>query len=342
MTVGVTWPYNSRAYDQGISSVNALPQRILGGAALAGVALACAWTLCVNLDGLTANEASSTRGDRLPVAAGRSNKLAVMQAPELASARIAALPFDSRFSAAFTTGVPESTFRLASVEQPDARQQGPVRRLARTESLPHGTSRARRSAAPAATNQQAASDTWSPPADHRSIFQRLFGTSSASPSIFAKLFGAPSSNKVELAYASADTDGMTAGTTGGLYDRQTAVYDISAHVVYLPNGTALEAHSGLGDQLDDPDSAHERNRGVTPPDVYTLRPREHLFHGVAALRLIPVDESKVFGRSGLLAHTFMLGPNGQSNGCVSFKDYSAFLQAYENGEITKLAVVAHL
>ena len=42
MTVGVTWPYNSRAYDQGISSVNALPQRILGGAALAGVALACA------------------------------------------------------------------------------------------------------------------------------------------------------------------------------------------------------------------------------------------------------------------------------------------------------------
>ena len=79
-----------------------------------------------------------------------------------------------------------------------------------------------------------------------------------------------------------------------------------------------------------------------PPDVYNLRPREHLFHGVAALRLIPVDETKVFGRSGLLAHTFMLGPNGQSNGCVSFRDYNAFLQAYQNGEITKLAVVTHL
>ena len=30
------------------------------------------------------------------------------------------------------------------------------------------------------------------------------------------------------------------------YDRQTAVYDICAHTVYLPDGTRLEAHSGLG------------------------------------------------------------------------------------------------
>jgi len=342
MTVGVTWPYSSRAYDQGISSVNALPQRILGGAALAGVALACAWTICVNLGGPQANGASPTRGDRLAMA-GRGDKLAVMPAPELTSANTSAVPFDTRFSAAFTPGVPESTFQLASVEQSDVRQLQPARRLARSESLPHGAPHGQRAAAPAASaNQQTASNTWSPPADHRGIFARLFGGSSASPSIFAKLFGSPSSDKVELAYASADTDGMTAGTTGGLYDRQTAVYDISAHIVYLPNGTALEAHSGLGGDLDDPGTAKERDRGVTPPDIYTLRPREHLFHGVAALRLIPVDESKVFGRSGLLAHTFMLGPNGQSNGCVSFRDYDAFLKAYENGEITKLAVVAHL
>ena len=32
----------------------------------------------------------------------------------------------------------------------------------------------------------------------------------------------------------------------------TAVYDISARVVYLPDGERLEAHSGLGDKLDDP------------------------------------------------------------------------------------------
>jgi hypothetical protein len=336
MTVGVTWPYSSRAYDPGISSVNALPQRILGGAALAGVALACAWTLCVNLGGLQTNDASAARGDRL-VVAGRGDKLAVRQAPEFASANASALPFDTRFSAAFTPGIPE-TFRLASVEQPDVRLPGPVRRLARSESLPHGASRARRSAAaPARSEPQAAVATWSPPADHRSIFARLFGGPDSSPSIFAKLFG-ESPAKVELAYASADTSGMTAG----LYDRQTAVYDISAHKVYLPNGTALEAHSGLGSELDDPSSAAMRDRGVTPPDLYTLRPREHLFHGVAALRLIPVDDNKVFGRSGFLAHTYMLGPNGQSNGCVSFRNYDAFLKAYQSGEISKLAVVAHL
>jgi hypothetical protein len=38
----------------------------------------------------------------------------------------------------------------------------------------------------------------------------------------------------------------------------------------------------------------------------------------------------------------MLGPNGDSNGCVSFKDYDAFLQAYVRGEVKRLTVVARL
>ena len=38
----------------------------------------------------------------------------------------------------------------------------------------------------------------------------------------------------------------------------------------------------------------------------------------------------------------MLGPNGDSNGCVSFKDYEAFLQAYQNGQVKRLAVVASM
>ena len=81
--------------------------------------------------------------------------------------------------------------------------------------------------------------------------------------------------------------------------------------------------------------------GVTPPHVYELTPREALFHGVAALRLTPVGgEDKIFGRSGLFAHTYMLGPNGDSNGCVSFRDYYAFLHAYSNRGIKRLAVVA--
>ena len=126
------------------------------------------------------------------------------------------------------------------------------------------------------------------------------------------------------------------------YDRYTAVYDISARVVYLPDGTRLEAHSGLGQALDNPRYVAERAVGPTPPHVYELTLRESLFHGVQALRLNPVGDGGIYGRGGLLAHPFMLGPNGDSNGCVSFKDYQAFLRAYQNGQIKKLAVVAKM
>jgi hypothetical protein len=127
---------------------------------------------------------------------------------------------------------------------------------------------------------------------------------------------------------------------GQTYDQLTAVYDISAHTVYLPNGTKLEAHSGLGDRIDDPRFVDERDRGATPPGVYQLTLRESLFHGVQALRLNPIGGGFTFNRVGLLAHPYMLGPNGDSNGCVSFKAYDAFLHAFASGEVKHLAVVA--
>jgi hypothetical protein len=160
------------------------------------------------------------------------------------------------------------------------------------------------------------------------------------PSIFERLFGKPS--PLTLAYASPDDAGLTDGHSviGGRYDQWTAVYDISAHTVYMPDGTRLEAHSGRGGMLDDPRYVDQKMRGATPPDVYDLVLRESPFHGVQAIRLIPVDEHRVFGRSGLLAHTYMLGPNGDSFGCVSFRNYNAFLQAYLSHRIKRLVVVA--
>jgi hypothetical protein len=125
-------------------------------------------------------------------------------------------------------------------------------------------------------------------------------------------------------------------------DSRAAVYDIAAHTVYLPNGERLEAHSGLADKLDDPRYINVRMRGPTPPNVYELALREQLFHGVRAIRLNPVDDGKMFGRDGMLAHTYMLGANGQSNGCVSFRDYQKFLQAFLRGEVERLVVVTHL
>jgi hypothetical protein len=126
------------------------------------------------------------------------------------------------------------------------------------------------------------------------------------------------------------------------YDNLTAVYDISARAVYMPNRAKLEAHSGMGALMDDPRYVSERNVGATPPNVYNLKPRERLFHGVKALRMIPQDDNGTLGRAGLLAHSYMLGPNGDSNGCVSIKNYDKFLRAFQNGEIKRLVVVASL
>jgi hypothetical protein len=125
-------------------------------------------------------------------------------------------------------------------------------------------------------------------------------------------------------------------------DNRTAVYDITGHTVHMPNGERLEAHSGLGAGFDNPASYRQRMRGVTPPNVYRLTMRERLFHGVAAIRLTPLDVGAMYGRDGMLAHTYMLGPRGESNGCVSFRDYSKFLAAFRRGEVTRMIVVARM
>ncbi|MDK4733822.1 tlde1 domain-containing protein [Rhizobium sp. CNPSo 3490] len=122
-----------------------------------------------------------------------------------------------------------------------------------------------------------------------------------------------------------------------------AIYDIENSTVYLPNGERLEAHSGLGKMRDNPRFVDKKMRGPTPPHTYVLTMREALFHGVEALRLTPVEGSDaIYDRVGLLAHTYMLGKNGDSNGCVSFKDYKRFLAAYKRGEIKQLVVVPRL
>jgi hypothetical protein len=126
------------------------------------------------------------------------------------------------------------------------------------------------------------------------------------------------------------------------YDSRTAVYDISAKAVYLPSGVALEAHSGLGALMDDPDHVDRRMVGATPPATYDLKPREKPFHGVRALRMTPVEGTSALGRVGLLTHNYLLGPRGDSNGCVSIKDYDRFIKAYDNGEFNRLVVVPNL
>jgi hypothetical protein len=173
------------------------------------------------------------------------------------------------------------------------------------------------------------------PADTRSFFDKLFGVQSTPAPGPVLAYAAPESSPRELAPGVKLSPAPTAAEPG------TALYDISARVVYMPNGERLEAHSGLGEKMDDPRFVHVRMHGATPPGTYDLTEREKPFHGVRAIRLNPVGGSAaVHGRAGLLAHTYMLGPNGQSNGCVSFRQYDKFLQAYLRGEVKRLVVVA--
>ncbi len=175
-------------------------------------------------------------------------------------------------------------------------------------------------------------------ADNRGFFEKLFG-GSQQPAGQTLAYARPDDGVIGAA-PKYNQSGVASGAPANV-ERYTAIYDISAHTVILPNGEKLEAHSGLGARLDDPRHVHEKMRGATPPHVYELEPRKDLFHGVQALRLNPIGgEGAVYGRTGLLAHTFMLGPNGDSNGCVSFRNYNRFLQAYQNGEVKRLLVVA--
>ena len=188
---------------------------------------------------------------------------------------------------------------------------------------------------PAASRVAQAAPEPAKPAETGSIFDKLFGFKREQPAGPVLAYANPEDGAVKT------SPGMVANAVAPASDKFTAIYDISARMVYLPNGTKLEAHSGLREYLDDPRYVNVRMHGATPPATYELKLRESLFHGVRALRLTPVD-GNVFGRAGLLAHSFMLGPNGDSNGCVSFRDYDAFLQAYLSGAVKRLTVVARL
>ena len=148
-------------------------------------------------------------------------------------------------------------------------------------------------------------------------------TKPSEPGIFDKLFGDP--DRAAKAVLAANPN--------------TVLYDIARRAVYLPDGVKLEAHSGYGQYMDDLESMHRKDVGVTPPNVYAVSFREKPFHGVRALRMKPVGGGNMYGRDGILAHSFLLGDAGASNGCISVRDYDKFLQAYEDGKFTQIIVV---
>ena len=274
----------------------------------------------------------------LPAVASRMASLP----PDTATPRVARLPpvapelASAPLAAATRSSLPPPASKLASLPPdpvtPDAVPLPPRRPAGLTESLPALPAEAAR--APAAE--------LSPPTVERDhdVARPAPGETTVQPTVAsapaAAAPGQPDNRNIFQRILGAFSQ-LSAPSAGG----GTAVYDIAAHTVYMPNGERLEAHSGLGSNLDDPRSFSQKNRGVIPPQTYALQPREQLFHGVAALRLNPVGGGDMYGRVGMLAHTYMLGPRGDSNGCVSFKDYDKFLAAYQRGVVSRLVVVAH-
>jgi len=350
------------AYNHRNSSRKANPYTIVGGAFVTCLVLGCAWTVYANVFGASVYPVANLGNFDVAVvkrqatpavpsaAPAFDDVFAALSAPAPLSSAPAnltlgpSLTFNDRFAASSPQGEaprpPPADRQVAALAPPPS----PDRQVAQMARLP-----APRPADAGSAKNASASVREMTQSAKAAVLAAV--AEKEKPTIFEKLFGKLKLSGSTLAYASADASAtgsigptQNAALGGSVpYDRSTAVYDIAAHTVYMPDGTKLEAHSGLGSKLDDPKFVHVKMTGATPPHVYDLEPREALFHGVPALRLTPVGgDDAIFGRTGLLAHTYMLGPNGDSNGCVSFKDYNAFLNAYRNGEIKRLAVVARL
>lgn len=276
---------------------------------------------------------------RAPPAPERVAQIPVAQKPvtQEAAPTLAALPVPAADAAlSVKPSAPAARVALTvplPVRRPDAFRYEPRMQTARAATGRIATaSTARASAEPTRSVFSAAVT------DNRNFFEKMFDLPGSGPS-------QPASSEPAMAYAGLDSGAVDSAARrrvvpGPVSEPGVAVYDISAATVTLPSGEVLEAHSGLGVAQDNPDYVHVRMRGATPPGVYDLREREALFHGVRAIRLTPVGGSAaIHGRDGILAHTYMLGPSGASNGCVVFRNYTRFLQAYLRGEVRRLVVV---
>lgn len=335
-----------------------ISQNCLGGAALAAVVLACCWTLYTNIFAASIypvasrSDAPLVKRASAPLAREAApqpretvvRKIDVAAAEETTGSIPRATPgslfdpasFDSSRIAFTPIAQISFTDRFGALAPPPATSAAPIgREVAERVPLPSPRPVEARQPPQTVAAREVAQTS-----------KALIREASLTDKIFEKLFGKREATGPVLAYAAPDggvlSDGQSANYGGSSrYDRQTAVYDISARTVYMPDGRKLEAHSGLGRKMDDPRFVHVRMHGATPPHVYDLTMREALFHGVEAIRMHPVGgAAAIHGRTGLLAHSYLLGPRGDSNGCVSFKDYDAFLNAFKRGEIKRLAVVA--
>ena len=119
-----------------------------------------------------------------------------------------------------------------------------------------------------------------PPANRRTRTAVLPNTPADDRTFFEKLFGVKRSAETALGYAAPQESRRRRPRTAAQTRRRLqAVVVLPVHGDLrhqgaqrstMPNGERLEAHSGLGDRLDDPRFVHERMKGLGRPYVYDL------------------------------------------------------------------------
>ena len=227
------------------------PQSLLGGVALAFIAGTCGWTLYTNLAGthpdivvtapqvtlVATRPAASAPTADAPPARPAAPKAAAARRTTTANASLLTAPTADVTLFGKATILPPTRFATSMA----AAAPQPAAQAARSVPLP----------TPRPTDLGLASPK-NPTLD--ALARRKIDDP------FEKLFGKRETSAA-LAYAPADggvfSDGKSkSGTRLPPNDGVTAIYDIKARTVHLPDGTKLEAHSGLGPKMDDPRYVH--------------------------------------------------------------------------------------
>jgi len=259
----VPYPRNSSRRDA--------PHRFFGSAAIACLVFGCAWAVYANVLGASIYPTISAENFDAPVIKRMSSVVIRNPRPAADNSPLAALEptpsgpsftFADRFAAAAAQGVaPRPQTEMSKVETPKPAEapklaEAPKRRD--TSPAPVQLAAIGPPPAPRSVEVRAAKAPDGPVQDMaqraKAAVMSIVGADRSS--IVEKLWGKPQSRGSLLAYASADTS-VTGGLGSSLgqsqnpalggsapYDRSTAVYDISAHMVYLPDGT--KAGSAFG------------------------------------------------------------------------------------------------
>jgi hypothetical protein len=247
-----------------------------GIAAIAFVTLACGWTLYSNVFGghPFGNGYELASRDTRVVFVSAANGLdqqtftdrfaAMIPAREEAPAlTVEQKNYAALMDVTYSLGAPPVAFKPTVVAAPDTQRAAPsqaeIANAAPEVALPPQAPTRVAKAVPLPASRPADfkfAQTSRVKPGHSEMVERaknaaLAAMAAKTPSLFDRLFGKKPEPGPVLAYAGSDggvmSDG-TAKTPAGTSedDKLTAIYDITARTVYMPDGSKLEAHSGLG------------------------------------------------------------------------------------------------